>query len=83
MGIGDLLGKAAGLVGGGAGGGVGGVDDIVSKISDSGIDLSALTSMDAEGITAMLEEKGIDLSMLEGLGLSVEDIIAKVKEHLA
>jgi predicted Fe-Mo cluster-binding NifX family protein len=39
--------------------------------------------MDPEAVTAMLEEKGIDLSMLEGLGLSVEDVIEKVKEQLA
>ncbi|MGH1425408.1 MAG: hypothetical protein ACRBBU_11820 [Pseudooceanicola sp.] len=75
MGLGDMLGKAAGALGG--------MDGIVSKISESGIDLSALAEMDATAVTAMLEEKGIDLSMLEGLGLSVEDVIEKVKEKLA
>jgi hypothetical protein len=75
MGLGDMLGKAVGSMGG--------ADEIVSKITESGVDLSALTSLDAEGVTAMLAEKGIDLSMLEGLGLSVEDVIEKVKEHLA
>ena len=70
MGLGDMLGMA------------GGADDIVSKIKESGIDLSALTSLDADGVTAMLADKGIDLSMLEGLGISVEDVIAKVKEHI-
>jgi len=74
MGLGDMLGTAAGALGG--------TDDIISKISESGIDLSALTSLDAETVTSMLADKGIDLSMLEGLGLSVEDIIEKVKEHL-
>lgn len=74
MGLGDMLGKAAGALGG--------MDDIVSKIGESGVDLTALANMDADGVTSMLEEKGIDLSMLEGLGLSVEDVIAKVKEHL-
>jgi predicted Fe-Mo cluster-binding NifX family protein len=68
---------------GGAMNALGGTDEIVSKISESGIDLSSLAEMDGEAVTAMLEEKGIDLSMLEGLGLSVEDVIAKVKEHLA
>lgn len=77
MAIGDMLGKAAGMLGG-----AGGADDIVAKLTEGGVDLSALTSMDADGITAFLEEKGIDLSMLEGLGLSVEDILAKIKEHL-
>ena len=75
MGLGDMLGKAVGALGG--------MDEIVAKVSDSGIDLSALADLDADGITAMLEEKGIDLSMLEGLGLSVEDLIEKVKERLA
>ncbi|GAA6209163.1 hypothetical protein NBRC116601_24560 [Cognatishimia sp. WU-CL00825] len=75
MGLGDMLGKAVGALGG--------VDEIVSKISESGVDLSALASLDAEAVTALLTENGIDLSMLEGLGLSVEDVIEKVKEHLA
>lgn len=74
MGLGDMLGKAAGALGG--------TDDIVSKLGDSGIDLSALADMDIDGVTSMLADSGIDLSMLEGLGLSVEDVIAKVKEHL-
>jgi ribosome maturation protein Sdo1 len=74
MGLGDMLGNAAGALGG--------TDEIVSKISESGIDLSALTEMDADSVTAMLEEKGIDLSILESLGLSVEDVVEKVKEHL-
>lgn len=74
MGLGDMLGRAAGALGG--------TDQIVSQISESGIDLSALVNLDAEGVTAMLQEKGIDLSMLETLGLSVDDVIAKVREHL-
>ncbi|WP_407493216.1 hypothetical protein [Pseudooceanicola sp. MF1-13] len=75
MGLGDMLGKAVGALGG--------MDDIVAKIGDSGIDLSALADIDADGLTAMLEEKGIDLSMLEGLGLSLDDVVAAVKEKLA
>lgn len=75
MGLGDMLGGAMNALGGS--------DEIVSKISESGIDLSALAEMDPESVTAMLEDKGIDLAMLEGLGLSVEDVIEKVKEHLA
>jgi len=74
MGLGDMLGKAAGALGG--------TDDIMSKISESGIDLSALANLDLDGATSLLAENGIDLSMLEGLGISVEDIIEKVKEHL-
>lgn len=75
MGLGDMLGKAAGALGG--------MDGIVSKISESGIDLSLLTDLDAASVTSMLEENGIDLSILEGLGLSVEDVIEKIKEQIA
>lgn len=71
MGLGDMLGKAAGALGG--------TDEIIAKIGESGIDLSALADMDADTVTSMLAEKGIDLSMLEGLGISVEDVIEKVK----
>jgi len=75
MGLGDMLGKAAGALGG--------MDDIVGKISESGIDLEAISDIDADTLTAMLEDKGIDLSILEGLGLSLDDVIEKVKERLA
>ncbi len=74
MGLGDMLGKATGALGG--------QDKIMDMIGESGIDLSSLADLDAGAVTAMLEEKGIDLSMLEGLGLSVEDVIEKVKEQL-
>jgi hypothetical protein len=75
MGLGDMLGKAVSSFGG--------TDAIVSKISESGLDMSALADMDVEGVTSMLESKGIDLSMLEGLGLSVDDVIEKIKAHIA
>jgi len=75
MGLGDMLGKAASSFGG--------TDEIVSKISESGLDMSALAGMDADGVTSMLASKGIDLSMLEGLGISVEDVIEKIKAHIA
>jgi len=74
MGLGDMLGKAVSTFGG--------TDEIMSKISESGIDMSALAGMDADAITSMLESKGIDLSMLEGLGLSVEDVIEKIKAQI-
>lgn len=72
MGLGDMLGKAAGALG------EGGADDIMGKLGEMGIEPSALLGLDADGITSMLAEKGIDLSMLEGLGISVDDIIAKL-----
>jgi hypothetical protein len=76
MGLGDMLGRAAGALGGS------GTDQIVSQISESGIDMSALVNMDASAVTSLLAENGIDLSILESLGISVEDVIAKVREHL-
>ncbi len=74
MGLGDMFGSAMNALGG--------TDAIVSRISESGIDLSALAEMNPEDVTAMLEERGFDPAMLEGLGLSVEDVIAKAKEHI-
>ncbi len=65
MGLGDML--------GGLGGG-----DIMSKLSENGIDASAIEGLDAEGVKSLLADKGIDLSMLEGFGFSVEDIMAKI-----
>lgn len=74
MGLGDMLGKAVSTFGG--------TDEIMSKISESGLDMSALAGMDAEAVASMLESKGINLSMLEGLGLSVEDVIEKIKAQI-
>lgn len=70
MAIGDMLG---GLMGGGSP-----LDGIMEKISAAGIDVSALQDLDAEGVTSLLADNGIDLSMLEGLGISVDDIIGKI-----
>jgi hypothetical protein len=70
MGIGDMLG---GLMGGD-----GPLDGLMSKLGDAGIDASALQNLDVEGVTSLLADNGIDLSMLEGLGISVDDITAKV-----
>lgn len=66
MGLGDMV------------GGLGGAGDIMSKLSENGIDASAIEGMDTAGVTSLLADKGIDLSMLEGMGLSVDDIIAKI-----
>lgn len=70
MGIGDMLGKAAGAMGG--------EDmDIGAKMGELGIDPSMLEGLDMESAKGMLADKGLDLSMLEGLGINVEDMIAK------
>ena len=70
MGLGDMMGKAAGMLGGGD-------LDIGAKMEEFGIDPSMLENLDLEGAKAMLEEKGIDLGMLEGMGINLEDILAK------
>ncbi len=72
MGLGDMLGKVVEAAGG--------LDEIVAKVQDSDIDIAALASMDLEAVTGALGDLGIDLSMLEGLGISVEDLIAKLTE---
>lgn len=46
-------------------------DETLSKTSKSRIDLSVL---DSEAVSVTVERKGIDLSMLEILGLSFEDV---------
>ncbi|GIT90269.1 hypothetical protein JANAI62_02480 [Jannaschia pagri] len=58
---------------------LGGIDGIIEKLNDAGIDASVIEGLDLEAIVGMIEEKGIDLSILETLGVSVEDIIEKVK----
>ena len=47
MGLGDMLGKAMNAFRG--------TDEIMAKISESGIDLSALADLDADALTSMLE----------------------------
>lgn len=75
MGIGDMLGKAAGALGLG---GDGGDFDIMAKLGELGIDPAELQGMGLDQAKTMLADKGLDLSMLEGLGIDVDDIIAKV-----
>lgn len=70
MGLGDMLGKAAGMLGG--------TDDIMGKIQELGIDPAELAGMDIDSVKSMLTEKGIDLSMLEGLGVDPEELLAKL-----
>jgi iron complex transport system substrate-binding protein len=59
--------------------GGGGDIDVMGKLEEFGVDPSALAGLDADGIKAMIEEKGIDLSMLENLGVDLEEVIAKFK----
>ncbi len=72
MGLGDMMGKAAGLMGGND-------FDIAAKMEELGIDPSMLENLDIDAAKAFIEEKGFDLSMLETLGIDLDDMIAKFK----
>lgn len=71
MGLGDMMGKAAGMLGGG------GDFDFGAKLEELGVDASMLEGLDIEKAKAFIEEKGFDLSMLDSLGLDVDELIAK------
>jgi len=74
MGLGDLVSKAAGMLGGADGA----ADfDLGSKMEELGIDASMLEGLDVESAKAFIEEKGIDLSMLDSLGIDLEALLAK------
>ena len=68
MGLGDLMGAAAGMAGG---------FDFGAKLEELGVDASMLEGLDIEAAKTFIEEKGFDLSMLDSLGLNIEDLIAK------
>ena len=72
MGLGDMMGKAAGALGGGD-------FDFAGKMGELGVDPSMLEGMDVSAAKSFIEEKGFDLSMLDSLGWNVEDLIAKFK----
>lgn len=70
MGLGDMMGKAAGLMGGGD-------FDPMAKLEELGVDASMLESLDIDAAKAFIAEKGFDLSMLDSLGIDVDEMIAK------
>lgn len=70
MGLGDMVGKAASALGGGD-------FDFGSQMADLGIEPSMLAGLDLNAAISMIEEKGFDLSMLDSLGLNIEDLLAK------
>ncbi len=70
MGLGDMMGQAAGALGGGE-------FDIGEKLGEVGVDASMLEGMDIASAKSFIEEKGFDLSMLDGLGLNIDDLLAK------
>lgn len=71
MALGDMLGKAAGLMGDNF--------DFAAKLEELGVDASMLENLDLEAAKAFIEEKGFDMSMLDSLGLDVDELIAKFK----
>lgn len=70
MGIGDMIGGAAGALGGGD-------FNIAEKMGELGIDASMLEGMDLEAAKSFVADKGFDLSMLDSLGLDVNDLLGK------
>ncbi len=71
MGLGDMMGKAAGLMGGDF--------DFAGKLQELGVDPSMLGNLDIEAAKSLIEEKGFDLSVLDSLGLDIDDLIAQFK----
>lgn len=76
MGLNDLMGKAASLLGGNKEM-LGGDFDFGTKLEELGVDASMLEGLDIDAAKTFIEEKGFDLSMLDSLGLNVEELIAK------
>ena len=70
MGLGDMMGAAAGALGGGD-------FNIGEKLGEMGVDASMLEGMDLEAAKGFIADKGFDLSMLEGLGLNIDDVLGK------
>lgn len=58
-------------------GALSGDSDIAGKLGELGVDPSTLEGLDVEAAKALFEERGFDLSMLDSLGLNIEDLLAK------
>jgi len=71
MAIGDMFGKVAGLMGDNF--------DFAAKLEELGVAPAMLENLDIEAAKAFIEEKGFDLSMLDSLGLDIDELIAKFK----
>jgi hypothetical protein len=69
MGLGDMMGKAAGMIGGDF--------DIGEKLGELGVDVSMLEDLDLVAAKSFIADKGFDLSMLDSLGLNIDDLLAK------
>ena len=71
MGLGDMLGKAAGMMGDDF--------DFAGKMDELGIDPAMLANLDLDAAKAFIEERGFDLSILDTLGIDLDEMIAKFK----
>ncbi|MDO6590613.1 MULTISPECIES: hypothetical protein [Rhodobacterales] len=70
MDFGDMIGKAAGALGGGD-------FDLAETLGGAGIDASMLKGLDLSAAKTFIEEKGVDLSILDTLGLDLDELLAK------
>lgn len=71
MALGDMFGKVAGMMGNDF--------DFVAKLKELGVEPAMLENLDIEAAKTFIEEKGFDLSMLDSLGLDIDELIAKLK----
>jgi len=71
MALGDMFGKVAGLMGDDF--------DFAAKLEELGVAPSMLENLDIEAAKTFIAEKGFDLSMLDNLGLDIDELIAKFK----
>jgi len=71
MALGDMFGKVAGMMGNDF--------DFAAKLKELGVEPSMLENLDIEAAKTFIEEKGFDLSMLDSLGLDIDELIAKLK----
>ena len=73
MALGDMFGKVAGMMGNDF--------DFAAKLKELGVEPAMLENLDIEAAKTFIEEKGFDLSMLDSLGLDIDELIAKLKSE--
>ena len=82
MGFGELAGKAARMLGNSEiAGGLRDGFDFGTMLSDLGVDPQMLAGLDLGQAKDLITEKGFDLSILDGLGLDLEALIAGVTDQ--
>jgi len=71
MDLGNMMGKAAGAM-------MGGEDfDLGAKLGELGVDASMLEGLDLDAAKAFIADKGFDLSILDTLGIDLDELLAK------